>query len=132
MVEYKIWDTETGEETTGTAERIMMLTDNEKDGHAIWIGTADTRGDMVDTMVDAAIAKDGQPFRLFIAKMTTTVNDHRFKRRMLPAMLNDLKALMDSIHESNDDADGTGIDPDFADIMRQAGFGEFGKDKGNG
>lgn len=108
MVEYTIRNTKTGKETTGTAERIMMLTDNEKDGSAIWVGTADLRGDMIDTLVDAAIEEDGQPFRIFIAKMTATVNDHRFKRRMLPAMLNDLKALMDIIHESDDDADGTG------------------------
>ena len=129
MVEYTIRSTETGKEITGTAEGIIMLTNNEKTGNAIWVGTADPRGDMVDTLVDAAIAEDGRPFRLFIAKMTTTVNDHRFHRRILPALLDDLKALMDCIHESDDDADGTGTDPDFADIMRQSGFGEFGKDK---
>ena len=103
MIKYKIHDTETGEEHTGTAESVMFFADGlettnggPKQGTnmAGYFGLGSGVIGMVESLKSSALQKESTPFRHFIAAIKNFMDDRDFQAQSLGLFLGDAMKAM--------------------------------------
>ena len=103
MIEYRIHDTESGEEHTGTAESVMLFADGiettnggprQGTNMAGFFGLGSGIIGMVESLKRSALQKEGTPFRSFIAAVKNFTDDRDFQAQSLGLFLGDAMKAM--------------------------------------
>ena len=103
MIEYRIHNTETGEDNTGTAESVMLFAngiettnDGPKQGTKMagYFGRRSGVIGMAEALKRSALRTDGLPFRSFITSVKGFTRDRDFQKQFFALFLSDtMKAL---------------------------------------
>lgn len=123
MIEYTIRDTESGQEHSGSAETVALMIggaqrDKGKDCGFAFFGVDGNAKAMVFALTNAALEPENMPVRTIITYLHTKITDVGYMRQIAPLILTDAIGLIDHLKAYRD------VDIDFAQMMREAGFGD--------
>lgn len=127
MIEYTIRDTESGREHSGSAETVALMIggaqrDKGKDCGFVFFGVDGNAKAMVFALTNAALEPENMPARMIITNLHTKFTDVGYMRQIAPLLLTDAIGLIyhlkDKVKAYRD------VDIDFAQMMREAGFGD--------
>ena len=103
MIEYRIHNTETGEDNTGTAESVMLFAngiettnDGPKQGTKMagYFGRRSGVIGMAEALKRSALRTDGLPFRSFITSVKGFTSDRNFQKQSMELFLGDAMKAM--------------------------------------
>lgn len=133
MIEYIIRDTEHDKEQRGEAEAVFLLTADEPvedredtTAHGCIYYGPDRSHKMVEAFAQAMLKRQARVLRQIYIQLYNLSNiDKKFARKMVKLSFDDMTHLLDELRE--DGKEKAAPDPDFLELMRDAGMLDEGE-----